>query len=117
MIKEKTFLLPVKLKAVPKCIYCAAKRLEHEPPAFCCARGYIKLAKTEAPIELYEMFVASTPDAVEFRKNIRAYNRIFDFTSFGVNMDKELASAKKRSMHIQGTRSYLSQSTIIGTSC
>nr|XP_025885670.1 uncharacterized protein LOC101263285 isoform X2 [Solanum lycopersicum]XP_025885671.1 uncharacterized protein LOC101263285 isoform X2 [Solanum lycopersicum] len=83
------------LKAVPKCIYCAAKRLEHEPPAFCCASGYIKLANTEAPTELYEMFVASTPDAVEFRKNIHAYNSIFAFTSFGVNLDKELASAKK----------------------
>ncbi|KAG5604106.1 hypothetical protein H5410_025598 [Solanum commersonii] len=41
------------------------------------------------------MFVASTPDAVEFRKNIRAYNSIFAFTSFGVNLDKELASKKR----------------------
>ncbi|KAG5588792.1 hypothetical protein H5410_049226 [Solanum commersonii] len=89
------------LKTVPECIYCAAKRLEHEPPAFCCASGYIKLATTEAPTELYEMFVASTLDAVEFRKNIRAYNSIFAFTSFGVNTDKELASARK-GVHIQG---------------
>ncbi|KAH0710189.1 hypothetical protein KY284_011616 [Solanum tuberosum] len=82
------------LKTVPECNYCAAKRLEHEPPTFCCASGYIKLATTEAPTELYEMFVASTPDAVEFRKNIRAYDSIFAFTSFGVNLDKELASAR-----------------------
>ncbi|KAH0692884.1 hypothetical protein KY290_021037 [Solanum tuberosum] len=83
------------LKTVPECIYCAAKRLEHEPPAFCYASGYIKLATTEAPTELYEMLVASTPDAVEFRKNICAYNSIFAFTSFGVNLDKKLASARK----------------------
>ena len=70
------------LKIVPECIYCAAKRLEHEPPTFCCASGYIKLATTEAPTKLYEM--ASTLDVVEFCKNICAYNSIFAFTSFGV---------------------------------
>ena len=59
------------LKIVPECIYCVAKRLEHEPPTF-CYNEYIKLTNTEAPTELYEMFVASTPDAIEFRKNICA---------------------------------------------
>uniref|UniRef100_A0A3Q7G1J9 Uncharacterized protein n=1 Tax=Solanum lycopersicum TaxID=4081 RepID=A0A3Q7G1J9_SOLLC len=101
------------LKTVPECIYCAAKRLEHEPPIFYFASGYIKLANTKAPTELYEMFVASTPDAVEFCKNIRAYNSIFAFTCFGVNLDKELESAKKGVY--EGTKSNLSQSTIIGT--
>ncbi|KAG5570306.1 hypothetical protein H5410_060072 [Solanum commersonii] len=47
--------------------------LEHEPPTFCCASRYIKLATTEAPTELYKMFVASTLDV----------------------LDKELSSARK----------------------
>ncbi|XP_049360758.1 uncharacterized protein LOC125825469 [Solanum verrucosum] len=34
-------------------------------------------------------------DAKLFRKNIRAYNSIFAFTSFGVKLDKELASSRK----------------------
>lgn len=41
------------------------------------------------------MFLASTEDDIEFHKNIRAYNNIFAFTSFGVNLDKEIASARK----------------------
>ncbi|KAG5587426.1 hypothetical protein H5410_047860 [Solanum commersonii] len=34
-------------------------------------------------------------DAIKFRKNIHAYNSIFAFTSFGVNMDMEIASVGK----------------------
>ncbi|KAG5630574.1 hypothetical protein H5410_002291 [Solanum commersonii] len=83
------------LKTVPDCIYCSTKRFEHEPPTFCCASRYIKLATTEAPSELYEMFVVSTADTIDFRKNICAYDSIFAFTSFGVNLDKEIASARK----------------------
>lgn len=80
---------------VPKCIYCDAKRFEHEPPTFYCASGNIKLANVEAPKELHEMFVANADDVIEFRKNIRAYNSIFTFTSFGVNLDKEITSSRK----------------------
>lgn len=78
------------------------KRLEHEPSTFYFVSGYIKLTTTEASTKLYEMFVASTAYAVEFRKNIRTYNSIFDFTSFVVNLDKELTSARNectRSRH------------------
>lgn len=84
------------LKIVPECIYCAPKRLEHEPQAFCCASGYIKSTTTEAPTELYKTFVASTLDAIEFRKNICAYNSVNAFTSFCINLEREITFTLKR---------------------
>lgn len=40
--------------------------------------------------EYYELFVAASEEAKLFRKNRRAYNSIFAFTSFGVKLDKDL---------------------------
>lgn len=75
---------------VPACIYCDAKRFQYEPPTFFCANGYIKLARIEAPAELYELFMTDTEEATGFHKNIRACNSIFAFISFGVTLDKDM---------------------------
>ncbi|KAG5581517.1 hypothetical protein H5410_052144 [Solanum commersonii] len=57
--------------------------------------GCISLAPNEVGDDLYELFVADSEEAKLFRKNIRAYNNIFAFTSFGVKLDKDLASSRK----------------------
>ncbi|XP_012837761.1 PREDICTED: uncharacterized protein LOC105958298 [Erythranthe guttata] len=80
---------------MPECIHCGAVRFEYEPPTFCCGNGKIKLAPIEVPDDLYELFTSQIEDAVEFRNNIRVFNCIFSFTSFGVKLDKELASARR----------------------
>lgn len=84
-----------KLESAPECKYCHAKRFQFEPLAFCCANGSIKLANTEVSAQLYELFVTQSDEAKEFRRNVRAYNSIFSFTSFGVKLDKQLASSRK----------------------
>nr|XP_016492384.1 PREDICTED: uncharacterized protein LOC107811907 [Nicotiana tabacum] len=84
-----------KLKSIAECIHCHAIRFQYETPTFCCGSGSIKLANTEVPIPLYELLIAESEQAKEFRKNIRAYNSIFAFTSVGVTLDKELASSRK----------------------
>lgn len=82
------------MEKVPNCIYYGAARFEYEPRTFCCDDGKIQLSSTEIPDELFSLFTSNSEDAVEFRKNIRLYNGIFSFTSFGVKYDKELASGK-----------------------
>lgn len=47
------------------------------------------------PHEMYELFVSNSTQAINFRRNIRALNCIFSFTSFGAKIDKELASARR----------------------
>ncbi|GAA0166574.1 hypothetical protein LIER_40214 [Lithospermum erythrorhizon] len=47
------------------------------------------------PNELHDLFVGQSEEAKEFRKNIRAINCMFTFTSFGANFDKKLASSRK----------------------
>ncbi|XP_049350419.1 uncharacterized protein LOC125815062 [Solanum verrucosum] len=84
-----------KLQKQLDCIYCHAMRLEYEPPTFCCASGYIQLAPDEVGEDLYKLFTDESKEAILFRKHIRAYNSIFAFTSFGVQLNKELASSRK----------------------
>ena len=84
-----------KLKNVPPCTYCGAKKFEYEPPNMCCQNGKIKLVGAKIPEELFSLFTSHSDEAKEFQDNIRLYNSIFSFTSFGVTLDKELASAKK----------------------
>ncbi|XP_049378107.1 uncharacterized protein LOC125842861 [Solanum stenotomum] len=84
-----------KLEEEIDCTYCNALRFQYEPPTFCCGGGCISLAPNEVADDFYELFVSDSEDAKLFRKNIRAYNSIFAFTSFGVKLDKELASSRK----------------------
>ena len=55
----------------------------------------MKLADTSIPKQLYQLFASQTKKAIEFRKNIRSYNNMFSFTSFGISLDKDLASLRQ----------------------
>ncbi|XP_016462003.2 uncharacterized protein LOC107785255 [Nicotiana tabacum] len=70
-------------------------RFQHETPTSCCGEESVRLVNTEVSIQLYELLVDESDEAKEFHRNIRAYNSIFAFTSFGVRLDKELASSRK----------------------
>ncbi|KAM3251403.1 hypothetical protein P3L10_005473 [Capsicum annuum] len=82
------------LNNVPRCIHCRAMRFEHEMSTFCCDGGSIKLAKVVVPAQLYDLFFSQSDIAQEFHKHIRGYNSIFAFTSFGVQLDNDLASSR-----------------------
>ncbi|XP_073035171.1 uncharacterized protein [Primulina eburnea] len=78
------------------CCYYGAKKFQFEPPNFCCDNGKIKLAATEVPPDMLNLFTDyESTEAIQFRKNVRAYNSIFSFTSLGVKIDKELASSSR----------------------
>ena len=50
----------------------------------------MKLADTSILKQLYQLFASQTEETIEFRKNIRSYNNMFSFISFGVSLDKDL---------------------------
>ncbi|XP_075477903.1 uncharacterized protein LOC142518929 isoform X2 [Primulina tabacum] len=67
-------------------------RFPCEAPSFCCACGKIRLASPITQIALLELFKdPSSPLAILFRRQVRLYNNVFSFTSFGVRLDKKLA--------------------------
>lgn len=75
------------------CRYCEARKFEFESPTFCCDNGKIKLANSVMLSEMIDQFTGNqSHKAVDFRKKIKFYNSLFSFTSFGVKIDKELAS-------------------------
>jgi len=74
------------------CFEPSANKFEFEPSSFCYQNREVRLASIEIPNELYTLFTSQTKEADEFRKNIHAYNNIFLFTSFGVNLDMDLLS-------------------------
>ena len=55
----------------------------------------MKLSVTSIPEQLYQLFASQTEEAIEFGKNIKNYNSMFSFTSFGVSLDKDLASLRQ----------------------
>ena len=82
------------------CIYCNAKFWINEKdqnsslafPSFavCCAGGKINLSPLlKPPSYLLYLYTSSNSDATTFRKNIRGYNNLLAYTSFGANISKE----------------------------
>ena len=66
-----------------------------EGPAFCYRKGKVNIYIPEIPSELHRLFAGQTDrDAKYFRKHIRYFNSHFSFTSFGVSVDHNLASAR-----------------------
>lgn len=76
------------------CVHCGAKRFKFEFATFCCMSGKTKLATSYIPPELYRLFTLPDELGKMFRKNIRAYNTNFSFTSMGVTLDKDLSNMK-----------------------
>jgi len=62
-------------------------------PAFgtCCDQGQVCIpALHDPPEHLRRLFEDRTPEAVEFRKNIRQYNAALAFTLLGVKVDTKI---------------------------
>ncbi|WVZ93700.1 hypothetical protein U9M48_039661 [Paspalum notatum var. saurae] len=58
-------------------------------------KGKVVICRKTVPDELRRLFESQTDrDAKYFRKNIRYFNSHFSFTSFGVSLDRRLATAK-----------------------
>ncbi|GAA0158934.1 hypothetical protein LIER_15837 [Lithospermum erythrorhizon] len=93
-----------KLMKLIMCSHCGAMKFEFEPPTFCCDNGRIKLAETIVPAELEDLLTSQSDEAKDFQKNIRVFNSMFSFTCFVVNIDKHLASSRKRvyTFRVQG---------------
>jgi hypothetical protein len=57
----------------------------------CCFQGKIKLAQLhDLPRELDDLFRGQTPQAKEFRENIRRYNNALAMTSLGCKVDESV---------------------------
>ena len=82
------------LRKVPNCLYCGAMRFQYESPGFCCRKGKIKVHVPQVPDELKRLFTSQVyNDAQYFRQNIRYFNSHFSFTSLGVTLDRQVATA------------------------
>ena len=70
------------------CLHCKALRFPGETANFCCMLGkiYIDPIKDPPPL-LRQLFLGNSTHAVEFRKNLRQYNCLFQMTSFGAKED------------------------------
>ncbi|XP_055514228.1 uncharacterized protein LOC129710949 [Leucoraja erinacea] len=72
------------------CLHCRAKHFSAETTNFCCMKGKVNIAPLKTlPNALLNLYTGDTPQAHEFQKNIRQYNCLFQFTSFGA---KEVVS-------------------------
>ncbi|KAG5525404.1 hypothetical protein RHGRI_031907 [Rhododendron griersonianum] len=88
------------------CQHCGARLFHRETTELCCKSGKTKLPSITAPVELIELFSEQTSDGRHFRKNIRAYNHVFSFTSMGVHVDEQLAGGSR------GVYTFRAQGTI-----
>lgn len=83
------------LKKAKKLSILPCKEVPGEGPAFCYRKGKVNIYIPEIPVELRRLFASQTDnDAKYFRKHIRYFNSHFSFTSFGVSIDHNLASAR-----------------------
>ncbi|CAG8481416.1 6227_t:CDS:2 [Gigaspora margarita] len=80
------------------CTYCNAKLFLTETQEMCCKSGKIKLASAGDIAALRNLFIRNDYIEKDFRKNIRAYNSIFAFTSMGIKLDNKLANDNVRSL-------------------
>jgi hypothetical protein len=90
--------IPITPYVLPICTYCkhcGAKKFYRESKGFCCSDGKIKLFISDSPPILFNLFTATEPTCLEFKKLVRGYNNHFAFTSFGVKYDKELFKSYK----------------------
>ena len=107
------------------CPLCGAKFWEREKLSsstkncykfsLCCGQGKVVLPPLASPPEmLMHLLAAADKRGREFRDKIRAYNSALAFASLGVNLDKELANARRGvyTFRIQGVvHHYIGQLT------
>ncbi|CAG8475653.1 28661_t:CDS:2 [Gigaspora margarita] len=80
---------------VRTCSYCNAKLFLTEIQEMCSKSEKIKLVSADNTIALRNLFIRNDDIENDFRKNIRAYNSIFAFTSIGIKLNENLANGKK----------------------
>ena len=69
-------------------------RLPNEGLNFYCRQGKVNIVSTSIPPDLRRLFTSqSDRDDLYFRKNIRYFNSHFSFTTFGANVDHNVATA------------------------
>ena len=107
------------------CPLCCAKFRESEKLSsstkncykfsLCCGQGKVVLPPLASPPDmLMHLLTAADKRGREFRDQIRAYNSALAFASLGVNLDKELANARRGvyTFRIQGfVHHYIGQLT------
>ncbi|ORY91025.1 hypothetical protein BCR43DRAFT_403663, partial [Syncephalastrum racemosum] len=74
----------------------------------CCGRGQwadLRRVVPPPPEYLRRLLTEQTTEAIHFRQNIRRYNSLFAFTSFGADYDPDLANGAQGvyTFRIQGT--------------
>ncbi|KAH9857118.1 hypothetical protein C2E23DRAFT_686252, partial [Lenzites betulinus] len=95
------------------CVHCdaahwLAERLSDSSASrplfgFCCDKGQVSLLPLpEPPLSLRTLLTGNTPQAQEFRTNIRQYNAAFAFTSLGVNIDESVSGRGPYVFRIHG---------------
>ncbi|XP_057718201.1 uncharacterized protein LOC130932800 [Arachis stenosperma] len=91
--QENTIVLQTTLPPTRTCTHCNARLFHHETFDMCCNGGKVSLPQVNAPQELLDIFLDPSAEGNNFRKHIRGYNHVFSFTSCGVHIDEQLASA------------------------
>ena len=75
------------------CQHYYARLFHHESNDMCCLNGKTILPIIQCPPEIIELFSAENPESTHFKQHVRAYNHVFSFTSMGVHIDENLATA------------------------
>ena len=55
-----------KLRDVPDCRHCRAKRFQYEPPGFCCRNGKVHIHIPEVPDELKRLFTSQVDNDAKY---------------------------------------------------
>ncbi|XP_025628778.1 uncharacterized protein [Arachis hypogaea] len=91
--QENTTVLQTTLPPTRTYTHCNARLFHRETFDMCCNGGKVSLPQVNAPQELLDIFLDPSAEGNHFRKHIRGYNHVFSFTSCGVHIDEQLASA------------------------
>ena len=89
--------------------------MTHPVFQLCCCKGESILNPLQpTPLEIANLLKGNDNTSKEFRSNIRMYNSSLSFTSFGVNLDLNLANSRTGSytFRIQGSPYHLIWSAI-----
>ncbi|PKK55868.1 hypothetical protein RhiirC2_801298 [Rhizophagus irregularis] len=95
------------------CLHCGARfwlcekdqnsSLSSPRFAMCCADGKVRLPPVlDPPPYLFDLYTSSLSEAINFRKNIRAYNGILACSSFGANIDESFQDQGVSNFKIHG---------------
>ncbi|CAI2163948.1 7233_t:CDS:1 [Funneliformis geosporum] len=74
----------------------------------CCINGKVRLLPLlKPPLYLMNLYTSSESEANSFRKNVRSYNSLLAYTSFGANVNDEFQSKGVSNFSIHGQVYYL----------